>query len=249
MAGASDVMAWPDGNARPVPTEPNRRYRDLTTRTIAGIVLGGLAIAAILLGPFGVLIMVGVAMGGLAAEWRRLIERGLPALVAVTGGIYLLLAGFSFCYIYFGPAFESSEQLAQSSLFWFGIIVVANDCFAYGVGRLVGGPKLAPRTSPKKTWSGAIGGLAGAGAAGGLAAWGFAGNSPVLLCLVAIALGVIAQAGDLAESWIKRHVGVKDTSQLIPGHGGLLDRLDGMAAAAIAVAALQAVAGAAPLDW
>ncbi len=113
------------------------------------------------------------------------------------------------------------------------LVIWATDIGAYLVGRLVGGPKLAPALSPGKTWSGAVGGLVAALLVGVFVPWGFAA--------LALLLGVVCQAGDLLESGIKRHVGVKDSGRLIPGHGGLLDRLDGLLAAA-PVAALVMLA-------
>ena len=101
------------------------------------------------------------------------------------------------------------------------------------MGRTVGGPRLAPRISPNKSWAGFIGGLAGPALVGAAAAPLLHG-SPGLIASLAAALGLAAQLGDLAESLAKRHFGVKDSSGLIPGHGGLLDRLDGLLAAALA---------------
>ena len=112
-------------------------------------------------------------------------------------------------------------------------VVWATDIAAYFVGRAVGGPKLAPRLSPNKTWSGSIGGLAGAVLAAVLVVhFGGVGGMPAAI-VVAMALSTVAQIGDLAESAIKRRFGVKDASSLIPGHGGLMDRLDGFVAAAV----------------
>jgi phosphatidate cytidylyltransferase len=110
------------------------------------------------------------------------------------------------------------------------------------VGRLVGGPKLAPAVSPGKTWSGACGGLVAA-ALVGVAAAKLAGGAPRAALISAAALGVVAQAGDLLESALKRHFGVKDSGHLIPGHGGLLDRLDAVLLAAPAAALLSAIRG------
>ncbi|MFC6490689.1 phosphatidate cytidylyltransferase, partial [Nitratireductor sp. GCM10026969] len=102
------------------------------------------------------------------------------------------------------------------------------------VGRALGGPRLAPAISPGKTWSGAIGGALG-GLAAGLAVAGFDSGEPALLWggLVALALSVVSQAGDLFESALKRRHGVKDSGRLIPGHGGVMDRVDGLVAAAL----------------
>ena len=112
-------------------------------------------------------------------------------------------------------------------------MVWATDIAAYFVGRAVGGPKLAPRLSPNKTWSGSIGGLAGAVLAAVLVVQ-FSGVGGFLSAsLVAIALSIVAQIGDLFESAIKRRFGAKDAGTLIPGHGGLMDRLDGFVAAAV----------------
>ncbi len=113
-------------------------------------------------------------------------------------------------------------------------IVWGGDIGAYLVGRLVGGPRLAPRISPGKTWSGALGGTLVAVLAGLAVRPGHA----LLAGLVALLLSVAAQAGDLLESGLKRRFGVKDSGRLIPGHGGLLDRLDGVLTSAPLLAAL-----------
>jgi phosphatidate cytidylyltransferase len=112
-------------------------------------------------------------------------------------------------------------------------VVWATDILAYFGGRTFGGPKLMPAVSPKKTWSGAVCGTLGAiccGIAG--AAW-FGVRDLVAIAVVALVLSVASQGGDLFESWIKRHFGAKDASHLIPGHGGVMDRLDGFWAAAL----------------
>ena len=125
-----------------------------------------------------------------------------------------------------------------------------SDIGAYLVGRWIGGPRLAPRISPGKTWSGAVGGLLAAVAAGLLAAHVLSDAaglarvrwSPPLL-------GVVAQAGDLLESFVKRRLEVKDSGHLIPGHGGLFDRLDGVLAAAPAAALLALTLGRGVVLW
>lgn len=137
----------------------------------------------------------------------------------------------------------------RATLLWLFAVVWATDSAAYLVGRRVGGPRLAPRWSPKKTWSGTLGGLVAAGIVGAMTAniLGISMLSPV--CWLSFGLSVAAQAGDLVESAAKRRFGVKDTSGLIPGHGGLLDRLDGMLAAAIVAAVLTLARGASPVVW
>jgi phosphatidate cytidylyltransferase len=112
-------------------------------------------------------------------------------------------------------------------ILWLVLVVVAADVGAYFVGRSVGGKKLWPRVSPGKTWSGAFGGLAFAGLTGvvfGLAV----GWSPVRSGVLSLGIAVFSQLGDLLESAVKRRFDVKDASRLIPGHGGVMDRLDGI---------------------
>lgn len=117
-------------------------------------------------------------------------------------------------------------------------IVWTTDSAAYFIGRAIGGPKLWPRVSPKKTWSGAIGGTLAATAIGAAV---IAYSQPTALApviVIGIVLSIVSQGGDLFESAVKRRFGVKDASNLIPGHGGVMDRLDGFLTAAVAAAAI-----------
>jgi len=129
------------------------------------------------------------------------------------------------------------------------LVVWASDIGAYLAGRAIGGRRLAPSVSPGKTWSGAVGGLVAAAAVGfaasailsdRLSSWRSASWRPVAF---AVLIGIIGQAGDLFESRLKRHFGVKDSGTIIPGHGGLLDRLDAMLTAAPATALLALILG------
>jgi phosphatidate cytidylyltransferase len=122
-------------------------------------------------------------------------------------------------------------------------IVWTTDILAYFAGRAIGGPKLAPSISPKKTWSGAIVGTAGAVIAALLIAKFSARGNPVFIGCIALVLSAVSQAGDLFESKIKRLFNAKDSSGLIPGHGGLMDRLDGFWAAATAAALIGVLRG------
>ncbi len=131
---------------------------------------------------------------------------------------------------------RSDPQFGFAAILFLFAVVWLTDIAAYFSGRAFGGPKLMPRVSPKKTWSGAIGGTA-AGVAGGIAvglAMG-AGAWPAIAAL-AFVLSAVSQAGDLMESALKRRFGAKDSGQIIPGHGGLMDRLDGYATAVLAAA-------------
>ncbi len=116
---------------------------------------------------------------------------------------------------------------------WVLIVTWATDIFAYFAGRRFGGAKLAPRISPNKTWSGLIGGMTGAGLFGALAAWLLEIDAAIFLWLGA-PMGLLAQLGDLYESAVKRRKGIKDSGTIIPGHGGVLDRLDGLLPVAVA---------------
>jgi phosphatidate cytidylyltransferase len=129
-----------------------------------------------------------------------------------------------------------------TALFFLLLVVWASDIGGYFAGRAIGGPKLWPRVSPKKTWAGAIGGFTGSLAVAGAFAAAGAGKTGPLLALGA-SLSVISQLGDLFESAVKRRFGVKDSSHIIPGHGGLLDRLDGFVAVVVVAAILGFLRG------
>lgn len=128
------------------------------------------------------------------------------------------------CLIYL----RAIEPSGLGLLFFLCFSVWAADIFAYIVGRTVGGPKLMPRVSPKKTWSGFLGGAAGAVIVGALVASHLFEANTTLFAGLAFITALAAQAGDLLESHIKRRFNVKDSSNLIPGHGGILDRVDGL---------------------
>jgi phosphatidate cytidylyltransferase len=170
----------------------------------------GVALARECLDPawigFAALAGVGLLLG-LAARHRSLF----------TGFLYVTLPAL---------ALVALEWAHLLFVLWAMLVTWATDIFAYFTGRALGGPKLAPRVSPNKTWSGLLGGVAGAGIVGGaFAAWAGLGLPFVL---AGPAMAVLAQLGDLYESALKRRFGLKDSSRLIPGHGGVLDRLDGL---------------------
>ncbi len=128
-------------------------------------------------------------------------------------------------------------------IFFLLFVVWATDVFAYFTGRALGGPKLWARVSPKKTWSGALGGLVLATLFGTGVAYAAGEVQLALWALLAAGLSIVSQAGDLLESAIKRRFNVKDSSQLIPGHGGIMDRIDGLVAAAIFAVLIGLIAG------
>ncbi len=210
-----------------------RPSRALRLRIASALVLVPIAVAAVWFGPPWITIVVGVA--GLAMAWElsrlattRQLRRQDWAWIAI-GTIWIASGCAAFLWL--------AATAGPLVVFWLLGVVWATDIFAYFVGKAIGGPRLAPRLSPNKTWAGVIGGLVGATVAGLIAA--LASHSPIIsITCVSFALSLVAQAGDLAESWGKRHFAVKDASGLIPGHGGVLDRLDGLLAATQALALL-----------
>ncbi len=124
------------------------------------------------------------------------------------------------------------------AILWLFLVVWSTDTFAYFAGRLVGGPKLSPRFSPKKTWSGLLGGAAGAAIVAAAVGYWNGLQNPWGLAILGAVVAVISQCGDIFESAAKRIFDVKDSSNLIPGHGGVLDRLDGLVVAAVFCAGL-----------
>ena len=157
------------------------------------------------------------------------------------------------CYIGLGAVslvlLRDDGAAGRANVLFLVLVVWASDIGAYVVGRLLGGPKLAPALSPGKTWSGSVGGLVAAILAGELAAHVLAPAMLGRAGLVAGLLGIASQAGDLLESGIKRRFGAKDSGHLIPGHGGLLDRLDGLLVAAPVAAAIAWSVGRGGVLW
>jgi phosphatidate cytidylyltransferase len=222
---------------------------------VSGVVLIGAVLAAI--GAWvaagasaGIAPAIGVSLAGAAIVFAaaRLEQGGDPAWLAL-GTLWIAVP----CVLLLWLA--RIDDAGRLTVLWIFAIVWATDIGAYAIGRRLGGPLLAPRWSPRKTWAGLIG---GAGCAA-LAGWGTAhvlmyadpvGISSVLpLVLVSAGLAIVEQFGDLAESVAKRRFGVKDSSGLIPGHGGLLDRLDGLLAVIPAVALLTLIGGGSVVTW
>jgi phosphatidate cytidylyltransferase len=174
-------------------------------------------------------IAIGAVLAGCFAV-RRI--PGVPSrdhLVWAAAGV--IYAGSAFL----GPALlRRDAELGFTAVLFVAVTVWVTDIVAYFVGSGVGGPLLCPRISPKKTWSGALGGLAGGVAAGTLVFYASGIGKPAMAAVIAAVLSILAQAGDLFESAVKRHFGAKDASRLIPGHGGVMDRLDGLLFAALA---------------
>lgn len=212
------------------------------TGTVQAVAVVAVVVAASLFTPaVGVaLIVAGCLIDYVAA---RVSGRVHPRWIAA-GAVYIGIPCIALVWL------RGGAQAGQAIILWLMLTVWATDTGAYFAGRLIGGPKLAPRLSPKKTWAGLIGAAASAAAVGALLS-GFVPQSPssAELAVAGALLAVAAQAGDLAKSSVKRRFGVKDSSQLIPGHGGLFDRVDGLLAAGLVLAVWQWGTNGAILAW
>lgn len=164
-------------------------------------------------------LLVGTAVAAAATALSR--PRQVPWIGL--GTLYIGLACLAFLWL------RAVPQEGRELVFWLLAVVWATDTGAYFAGRGLGGPRLAPKISPNKTWSGLIGGMVAAGLAG-VAASFLLDREPLPMAGAGMILAIVAQGGDLLESWCKRRFGVKDSSHIIPGHGGILDRVDGLLA-------------------
>jgi phosphatidate cytidylyltransferase len=174
--------------------------------------------------------LVATAIGG-PPKGLPVLAVGAVAVLAVSGRWRgWLTAGFLYMTLAMGAllVFRDREPEGVLLILWLVLVVVAADVGAYFVGRRVGGRKLWPRVSPGKTWSGAIGGLAFAVVVGLIFSWLVVGWHPLRMGSLSLGIAVCSQCGDLLESAVKRRFGIKDASRLIPGHGGVMDRLDGV---------------------
>jgi len=215
------------------------------TQWLRGLVLaamGGLAYVSLAGAP--AIALAGVAVAALAAAWWW-----RPSAWPGIGVVYAGLPVAALLVLRADPDYGLAATL------WLLATVWATDSAAYASGRLIGGPKLWPRLSPNKTWAGFAGGLIAAAVVGAVSARLIGGTSLAALTLVSVAVSIAAQAGDFFESGVKRRFDVKDSGRLIPGHGGLMDRVDGLIAAALVAAGVGAlragpdVAGTGILLW
>lgn len=161
------------------------------------------------------------------------IRRDRPARARLPGAawfgvLYVSLPVFALMLV------RMDDKLGLSALLWLMLLVWSADTVAYAVGRLCGGPKLAPRISPGKTWSGLGGAVLGGAMASGIVGYWLGVSSITMLAGLGGGLAVVAQVGDLFQSHLKRRAGVKDSGKIIPGHGGIFDRVDGLVAVALA---------------
>jgi phosphatidate cytidylyltransferase len=197
------------------------------------MVTGSAALAApslIVPAVAAVIALIATAGWGAATGIAVLLVGAVAVAVAGRPWSGWLTGGFVYMSLAMGAllVLRAKEPEGVLLILWLVVIVVATDVGAYFVGRRVGGRKLWPAVSPGKTWSGAIGGLAAAGTVGCIFAWLVVGWHPFRIGFLSLGIAVCSQLGDLLESAVKRRFGVKDASRLIPGHGGVMDRLDGV---------------------
>lgn len=213
----------------------------LIRRIFSALVMAPAVLAAVYYGSPYFDLLAAVAALLMLMEWKRLWRPGGGALLLVSGALYIILPMVGLVWLRANG--EWGAEWGRATLFWLFALVWSADTGAYAFGRIIGGAKLAPKISPNKTWAGLVGAVLCAAAAGAVTAYFTrAGTGFSLLVLFSAFLGAVDQAGDLLESAVKRRFSVKDTGTLIPGHGGLLDRADGLLAVA-GVTALISFAG------
>jgi phosphatidate cytidylyltransferase len=211
--------------------------RELATRTIVGIILILVALVATFFGGTAFAIMVALVATIMYVEWTRMLS-SWGVSWKVYGFFYCLLPAVSLLWIREQAEYAGIGQ-GPDLLIWVFLVVWSTDIGAYFAGRAIGGPRLAPSISPNKTIAGLVGGIASAAVLAG--AWAVLVKLPGFLLWLAIPLALAAQLGDLFESGLKRRAGVKDSGTWLPGHGGLLDRLDGLVPVAMLTAGFMLV--------
>jgi phosphatidate cytidylyltransferase len=221
--------------------EDNQKTSGLSVRIVSAAVLAPVVLGTVYAGSYFFVILVAAAGLIMAYEWNRLCD-GLLGWRFV-GALYIGIPCWALL------SLRADPVAGRDTLFWLLAVVWAADTGAYTFGRLIGGPKLAPVISPNKTWAGLAGGIGMAAIVGVGAALLLDQAAVLTLAGLSALIGAVSQGGDLVESWVKRHFGVKDTGSIIPGHGGLLDRVDGLLTAAVGVAILSAVGKGSILTW
>ena len=205
---------------------------ELLVRTISGLVMIAVALVATAVGGDLLAVLVALVATVMFYEWRQ-ISRGWGAGWAIGGFFYAVLPALALLWI------RERDAHGLDLLLWVFIVTWSTDIGAYFVGRAIGKTKLAPTISPGKTVAGLYGGVAVATLLGG--AWVLFRGLGYSLIVLAPIFAAAAQGGDLFESWMKRRAGVKDSGHWLPGHGGILDRLDGLVPVAVLTAIAQLI--------
>ncbi len=220
---------------------------DLPIRLLSAAVMLAVAVAVLMAGDPWLDYFIIAVVAATLVEFVRLVIKATDKMAFRTvalaaGAAYIVLAGIAL------------TRLPPAMIVGVVGTVIAVDTFAYFFGRTIGGPKIAPKISPSKTWAGLLGGVVGASAwlaafiyfaareTSGPTTMGFELREIAIIVAIGALLTVAAQAGDFLESWLKRKAGVKDSSNLIPGHGGFFDRTDGMIPVALIAGAFLGMA-------
>ena len=206
----------------PAPAAP--AMSNLALRAVSAMILAPIAVGAAWLGSWPFAVFWAAAAAAVLWEWTKLVTGLIWTMAGIGYAGIMLLAPL---------LLRTDNTYGFLALVLLFAIVWTTDILGYFAGRAIGGPKLLPAISPKKTWSGAIAGTLGAMIVAVLVANYFGAFNTTAIAIIALLLSIMAQLGDLLESWVKRQFGAKDASHLIPGHGGVMDRLDGFWAAAL----------------
>lgn len=211
---------------------------------IGAALFAGSALASVALAGYGAFdyAALTIAVGLVAVYTATRLSGGLAGWTAA-GVAYVGLPCLAMAWLWV------ADGNRWDSIIWIVATVAATDIGAYFTGHALGGPRLAPRISPHKTWAGLIGGMLTAAAAGLIVAAALDRSAELPAAIAGAGMALISQCGDLVESAIKRRFGVKDMSGIIPGHGGMFDRVDGIVAGMVVVAALQLTTGGLVLEW
>ncbi len=252
-------------------TASETRWADLAPRVLSGVTLAAAGIAVVWAGGWVFALTACVACGVMVWEAARMFAVPQPLLSGIVAGAAIFLAyvlpWFFVLPVLLAAAYAASARAGRDKplafavavwiilavfalvhlrenagiawIFWLVLVVVASDVAGYFAGRYLGGPKFWPRVSPKKTWSGTAAGWLGAVIIG--AVFAVPTGAGWALLPVSLVVGLAGQMGDIAESAVKRRTGVKDSSNLIPGHGGVFDRFDALMGASAAVVLLWAM--------
>jgi len=221
-------------------------HSNLTLRWISALVLAPLVLAITYFGGWPFVAFWVIAACLVLWEWNTLVRGSGGAATRTLGSFAAwMVAGLLYAGVLaVAPSvLRADKAFGLVAIVFLFAVVWGTDVFAYFVGRAVGGPKLMPAVSPNKTWSGALGGTLGAVAVGLVVAKIAGVPLTAALAGMTLLLSVVSQGGDLLESAIKRHFGAKDASHLIPGHGGVMDRLDGFLTAVLAAAMVGLLRG------
>jgi len=218
------------------------KWAGLGVRAISGLVLAGLTLGTLWAGGFIFILLVLLAALQMLREWDRLTENE-NSVWGASGLFYVSIPCAAILWLR-NIEIDGVENAGFKLVLYILFTIWATDIGAYFTGRVVGGAKLAPTISPNKTWAGLGGGMTAAGIVGGICFIFSPYPATILGCVVfAVILASISQCGDLFESWVKRRSDTKDSSSLIPGHGGLLDRVDGLMFAVPIFAAVVYISG------